>query len=351
MERVILGLERKITYTFNYRLLKAYWDDKMQVFRALKFDLNDSQHCDIRNHFGKGVTKLQLQALRSCYGINQTRIPIQSIWKLILEEFLSIFNMFQVFAIIVWYLDKYISYANVIGLMSIGSIIISVYETRTIESDLNKMSLYSCPVTVHRAIEDFSEIDGTKMIQSTEGDYLDSYQEMPKLRKIDIDSEELVAGDLVEIPVRCKMPCDIILLSGSCIMDESMLTGESIPVIKSSLTHTKTKFSEEDRNTILFSGTECLQKKGYGNQSVIGIVLSPGFYTSKGQLVRSIMFPKLMKFKFDEDAKKFVGIMFLMAATMFMVFFIWVETGGDEWSTFDIVIRALEIFTTAVPPA
>lgn len=31
------------------------------------------------------------------------------------------------------------------------------------------------------------------------------------------------------------MPCDIILLNGSAVMNESMLTGESIPVIKNAL--------------------------------------------------------------------------------------------------------------------
>jgi len=31
------------------------------------------------------------------------------------------------------------------------------------------------------------------------------------------------------------MPCDLILLNGTAIMNESMLTGESIPVIKSAL--------------------------------------------------------------------------------------------------------------------
>lgn len=31
------------------------------------------------------------------------------------------------------------------------------------------------------------------------------------------------------------MPCDIILLNGSCIVNESILTGESIPILKNEL--------------------------------------------------------------------------------------------------------------------
>lgn len=47
-----------------------------------------------------------------------------------------------------------------------------------------------------------------------------------------IDSSELVPGDIIEIPEQTLIPCDLALFSGSCIVNESMLTGESVPVIK-----------------------------------------------------------------------------------------------------------------------
>lgn len=42
----------------------------------------------------------------------------------------------------------------------------------------------------------------------------------------DIPSEDLVPGDVIEIPRRgCFMQCDAVLVTGNCIVNESMLTG------------------------------------------------------------------------------------------------------------------------------
>ena len=39
----------------------------------------------------------------------------------------------------------------------------------------------------------------------------------------------------------------------------------------------------------------------------------PGFFTSKGELVRSILFPKPVDFKFTQDAFKFILVMCALA--------------------------------------
>jgi P-type E1-E2 ATPase len=45
-----------------------------------------------------------------------------------------------------------------------------------------------------------------------------------------ISSSELVPGDVYEVtdPVLTQFPCDSLLLSGDCIVNESMLTGKSL---------------------------------------------------------------------------------------------------------------------------
>lgn len=83
--------------------------------------------------------------------------------------------------------------------------------------------------------------------------------------KITIDSEELVPGDLVEIPENQTLPCDIILLNGTCVVNEAMLTGESIPILKTSLPYNTKQFNplEDNKISILFSGTKCIETRYY----------------------------------------------------------------------------------------
>lgn len=50
-----------------------------------------------------------------------------------------------------------------------------------------------------------------------------------------VDSRDLLPGDLIIVPEGTGLPCDLILLTGGAIVNEAMLTGESIPVLKTSL--------------------------------------------------------------------------------------------------------------------
>lgn len=59
------------------------------------------------------------------------------------------------------------------------------------------------------------------------------------------------------------IPCDILLLRGSCISDESMLTGESVPVMKESVEEmTPCEVLDLDSHSklrLLFGGTSIVQ--------------------------------------------------------------------------------------------
>lgn len=146
------------------------------------------------------------------------------------------------------------------------------------------------------------------------------------------------------------MPCDAILLSGTCIINESMLTGESVPVTKTppSLVQEKFEWSKHKRS-ILFAGTDILQTRYYGTELVLAKVVRISFETSKGELVKSILFPQPIGFRFYEDSIKFILSLFCIAmlgmlysARMFLLRHTPVET---------ILLRTLDIITIVIPPA
>jgi len=72
-----------------------------------------------------------------------------------------------------------------------------------------------------------------------------------------VNSSELLPGDVVELPSGKVLPCDLILLTGGAIVNEAMLTGESIPVMKSNLTYNSQEVYSETQTAkhTLYSGT------------------------------------------------------------------------------------------------
>lgn len=78
-----------------------------------------------------------------------------------------------------------------------------------------------------------------------------------KTSSIQVDSKELVPGDVIVVPEGANLPCDLILLTGSAIVNEAMLTGESVPVLKASIPVASTElYSEkESEKHTLYGGT------------------------------------------------------------------------------------------------
>lgn len=59
------------------------------------------------------------------------------------------------------------------------------------------------------------------------------------------------------------MPVDALLLSGSVIVNEGVLTGESVPVIKIELPHSNIDIYDpvKDKKYTMYAGTEILKTK------------------------------------------------------------------------------------------
>jgi cation-transporting ATPase 13A3/4/5 len=165
-------------------------------------------------------------------------------------------------------------------------------------------------------------------------------------------SDDILPGDIIKVHSNkiTIFPCDAVLFQGDCIMDESMLTGETVPVPKIIMDNkhlvtddVKTLFSSDKH--ILFHGTKLIKNRN----DTVAIVLRTGFNTSKGQLIRSILFPKPMVFKFYSDSIKFIGVLAVIAFFGFILAAYNFIRLGNSWGF--VFKRSLDLITIVVPPA
>uniref|UniRef100_A0A3Q2C8F0 ATPase cation transporting 13A2 n=1 Tax=Cyprinodon variegatus TaxID=28743 RepID=A0A3Q2C8F0_CYPVA len=227
-----------------------------------------------------------------------------------MEMLVMIYSMaFTLLSLVLWMNDDYYYYAGCIFFISVFSIIFSLYEARKQRKTIRDMANSVTEVKIRR--------------ESGEEE--------------SVSSEKLVPGDCLIIPEEgLVLPCDAALLVGECLVDESMLTGESISVLKTPLPDGDSIYSSKTalRHT-LFCGTHIIQAKG-GN--AVAVVTSTGFFTAKGKLISSILYSQEMDFRFYKDAMKFLLILGVIA----MCF---------QVTRKELVIRSLDIITIVVPPA
>jgi len=275
-----------------------------------------------------GLTNEEVLSNRKTYGECQINVPRKSIPRLMVDEVLNPFYIFQVGSMALWYWDDYQMYATCILVISVLGVAENMYETISNITSVRDLAQYHCSVTVKR--------------QEGGG---------PVTRQI--QSDELVPGDVVVVPDNCVMPCDMVLLSGQCIVNESMLTGESVPVIKGCLQQQAEKFDPKELETAkkytLFSGTKVIQARSYGGESCQALVIRTGYVTTKGALVRDILYPKETKFKFYRDSLIFVGVMAIVGVGGFLATLPRLIELGTE--TESLIDKSLDLITICVPPA
>jgi len=82
------------------------------------------------------------------------------------------------------------------------------------------------------------------------------------------DSTDLVPGDIIDLSTSqlSIVPADIFLLSGDAIINESMLTGESVPVSKTAAKDEDILKWKDDKSenpkTFLYGGTRVVRIRG-----------------------------------------------------------------------------------------
>ncbi|XP_067322244.1 probable cation-transporting ATPase 13A5 [Anolis sagrei] len=329
INRAIARTGCKVRYV-QVQKIRYVWDVPGKAFVRVG-SLEDSNTCyQIHQKFRDGLTKRQRDLRELVCGPNAIEIEIRPIWKLLFKEILNPFYVFQAFTLTLWLAQGYLEYSIAIIILSIISIGLTVY-------DLRQQS-----VKLHNLVEEHNKVQVMVWTQPEGGHQSESCH--------------LVPGDILLLEgQRLSMPCDAILLEGSCVVDEGMLTGESVPVTKTPLPQVdnvqpwKKHSLEDHRRHVLFCGTEVIQTRHSSKGPARAVVLQTGFNTAKGDLVRSILYPKPMNFRLYKEA--FLFIVGLVVIGLIGLVYAAAVFGSRGRPASDTVAMSLLLLTVAVPPA
>jgi Cu+-exporting ATPase len=150
--------------------------------------------------------------------------------------------------------------------------------------------------------------------------------------EVDVPIEAVVPGDLVRVRPGEKVPVDGIVTDGASVVDESMLTGESMPV-------TKAAGDEVIGATLNTTGSFVFRATRVGRDSVLG------------QIVRMVQAAQGSKAPIqrlaDSVSARFVPLVMALAALTFAA---WIVFGPEPQLTFALV-SAITVLIIACPCA
>lgn len=212
------------------------------------------------------------------WGRNVFEYPQPTFQKLMKENCMEPFFVFQVFCVGLWCLDEYWYYS-----------LFTLFMLFMFESTMAKSRLKT--LTELRRVR----VDNQTIMVHRCGKW------------VKLSGTELLPGDVVSIGRSSgqngedkTVPADMLILAGSAIVNEAILTGESTPQWKVSIMGrgNEEKLSvKRDKNHVLFGGTKILQHTPdktvhlkTPDGGCLAVVLRTGFETSQGKLMRTILF-------------------------------------------------------------
>jgi len=188
---------------------------------------------------------------------------------------------------------------------------------------------------------------------------------------VETQSDKLLPGDLVSVG-RTKedsgVACDMLLVEGSVIVNEAMLSGESTPLLKDSvqLRPGDARIEPEglDKTAFLYGGTKVLQIT-HGNSEearpkvvsgvpappddgAMAIVVKTGFETSQGSLVRTMIYSTERVSANNAEALFF--ILFLLVFAIAASWYVWTEGVEKDRKRSKLLLDCVLIVTSVVPP-
>lgn len=341
-----IGGKENISFLFQKR--RFLYDHERGRFATLEYAIDQDPKPLIKEfQQAKGLQKKsEIERIRQHYGPNVFDIPVPTFTELFQEHAVAPFFVFQIFCVGLWMLDEYWYYSLFTLFMLVVFESTVVWQRQRTLKEFRGMTIKPYEVYVFRE---------------------NGWQETL--------SDALLPGDLVSVG-RTKedsgVACDMVLVEGSAIVNEAMLSGESTPVLKDSIQLRPGDACIDpdglDKHAFLWGGTKVLQVQ-HGTSSedaldaapqvssgvppapdhgALAIVIKTGFETNQGALVRTMIYSTERVSANNMEALLF--ILFLCVFAIAASWYVWVEGVKQDRKRSKLLLDCVLIITSVVPP-
>ncbi|KAI5457005.1 hypothetical protein BGZ63DRAFT_366067 [Mariannaea sp. PMI_226] len=334
----------KSNLSFLFQKRRFLYDPDTKSFGTLQYTIDAEPKPAIRQfQSSRGIdSQVELTRIEQHYGANTFDIPVPTFSELFKEHAVAPFFVFQIFCVGLWMLDEYWYYSLFTLFMLVAFESTVVWQRQRTLTEFRGMSIKPYDMWVFR---------------------LGKWTET--------QSDHLLPGDLVSVG-RTKedsgVACDMLLVEGTAIVNEAMLSGESTPLLKDSIQLRPADSLLEpeglDKNAFLWGGTKVLQVT-HGNpdqekpkltsgvptppdNGAMAIVIKTGFETSQGNLVRTMIYSTERVSANNAEALFF--ILFLLVFAIAASWYVWDEGVRKDRKRSKLLLDCVLIVTSVVPP-
>lgn len=380
--------------TFEYHRRRYVYDADARVW--IKIRCRTTMPTSFFTDWAGFTSDDQITASHIRYGRNVFDVKQPTFKEMYKAQLLSPFTVFQLFCVVLWMLDEYWQYSAFTLFMILtfeGTVVFSRLKSM---SALRGMGNKARPVLVYR-LGRWIEVDSFDLLP---GDILSLTRHKPHFDKGDGSNQALkektaqaAAGKgKVEDESGDVVPADILLLRGTCVVNEASLTGESVPQMKEGLSDIvegdDLAMKTKHKTHVLYAGTKMLQCKGIetveaeeessdedesgtnGPSADVGaamseklygsipkppdggclcFVLRTGFSSAQGKLVRMIEGSQ-EKVKGHERDTGLLLLMLFFFALASASYVLYHGMHDENRSQFELLLHCILIITSVIPP-
>lgn len=378
---ILISIE-KVNYEYN---------EQTGAFEKIR--LNLKHKLEQFKHVKPHDNPEEIKYLSSRFGPNLMKIPIPSFFSLYKEHIVAPFFVFQLFCILLWVFDDYGLHSGMTLMM------LCIFEATVVgQRIINLVTLRKMRVPPHNIFvyrkDSWTKISSSQLLPGDIVSVVDGSTYEPLKEEDEDESGNLVLSFLKkmkEIKKKAEeqrmqrsvntvinrhkdkepfpLTCDMLILYGSAIVNEAMLTGESVPLIKDAFDKMDDEFGNnfepklKHKHCIVYAGTKVVKsvpgtetegnlpvnvKSSPPDKGCICMVLKTGFSTSQGKLLRTVMFSSERTKGDSKDA--FIFIFFLLIIALMAAYYVFEEGIRREGEiTYKLLLRCIIIITSVVP--